>query len=160
MLSYSTEPILVVMSGIPLSGKDTLLTYLSVNNFEIISRDNILNELGSYNSYRAQYKFVDSKLVDKVFFQKIIFFSEQQKNVIINATNLTLKRRRKILGRFPNYFTIIIQMPLLSYEEFIKRNNTRKKEIGKALPVSLYKEMLAFYEPIEKNEGWDLVICI
>ena len=50
----TAKPILIVLVGIPLSGKDTFIQQGGFEDFEVISRDEIIHRLG-LGEYRKDY---------------------------------------------------------------------------------------------------------
>ena len=152
------RPKLLLMVGLPLSGKDSLIQELNLPDFEMLSRDAILCLNNPEKDYRDAYSAHDSKEIDSIFFKEMDRIQRSQKNVIINATHLKIKRRRKVMLRFPDYARICLQLPLISFEEFCSRNLQREKESGKIVSEKLYHEMMSLYEPPTETEGWDLII--
>ena len=66
-LNKTAFPTLLMLVGLPLTGKDTLLSQLQPNEFSIVSRDAILEKLSVNKSYNISYTQTDSKEVDKFF---------------------------------------------------------------------------------------------
>jgi predicted kinase len=158
LITDCKKPYVVLLVGLPLSGKDTFLAQLNSNDFLIISRDEILEKHNDkISDYRSAFSKIDSKIVDKQFFSKINEHVFSKINCIINATNLTKKRRRKICLRFTDYYRIALIMPLISESEFNRRNVVRYEKIGKKLPNSLYNEMTAVYEEVTEDEEFEKI---
>lgn len=152
----SLDPVVIVLIGIPLSGKDTWIRQYAPNNFEVISRDNFITQNGS-GSYRLDYNKHSSKIVDKLFFNALNQASQSLKNVIVNATHLTKARRRKVLLRFSNHYKIALVFPVLDIVAFTSRNEERKNSEGKYIPTSVYHQMVSLYEPVSDEENFDRV---
>jgi len=159
-ISNSEKLLLIILIGLPLSGKDTLLSSLNCISCCVVSRDEILTGISKEAIYRHQYGSADSKQVDKLFFKRLDACAQNKINTIVNATNLTIKRRRKIALRFPHHKKIAIQMPIISKFEFSERNSKRRSAEGKHIPLTVYDEMMGFYEPLEENEGWNKIYVI
>ena len=159
-LNKTAFPTLLMLVGLPLTGKDTLLSQLQPNEFSTVSRDAILEKLSVNKSYNLSYTQIDSKKVDKFFFSQLNLLAMNKCNCIVNATNLTKKRRRKILLRFVNYYKIIVLMPLIDFETFCERNLYREQTTGKKLSNSLYEQMLSVYEEVSEDEGIDKLIYL
>jgi predicted kinase len=159
LITDCKKPYVILLVGLPLSGKDTFIQQLNDSEFSIISRDEILEKQHEkISDYRNAYSKIDSKIVDKLFFNKINDLANEKVNCIVNATNLTKKRRRKIRLRFNDYFKIALIMPELNELEFIKRNLNRFEKNGKKLPESLFHEMTAIYEKVSVDEEFELII--
>lgn len=159
LISNCNKPCVIILVGLPLSGKDTFIQQLNNSEFSIISRDEILEKQHEkISDYRNAYSKIDGKIVDKLFFNKINDLANGKVNCIVNATNLTKKRRRKISLRFTNYYKIALIMPLLNESEFIKRNLNRFEKRGKKLPNSLFHEMISIYEEVAIDEDFELIV--
>jgi len=151
------QPRLVIMIGLPLSGKDSLLKALDMEGFEIVSRDDILTNSGSEN-YSESYWKQDGKAIDKIFFSILDKLSQERKDVIVNATHLKIARRRKVMLRFLEHKKICIVMPLIDIAAYKLRNEERFKASAKRIPEKVFLEMLEMYEAVSADEGFDLII--
>jgi predicted kinase len=152
------NPELTLLVGPPLSGKDTFLK----ENFlgkEIISRDDILMSLSGENDYSKAFKTVDQKLVDKILRERINSAISQEKDVVINMTNLTKKGRRKFLQQFPeSYLKVAVVFPKLEMETYFERNEKRLREENKFIPTSVIKDMVERWEEVTLDEGINIII--
>jgi predicted kinase len=150
----------ILLVGPPLSGKDTYLRSKDFSNFVIISRDDILMSLHNTNDYSDAFNQVDQKLVDKLLNQKIQDCIDNKKNVIINMTNLSKKSRNKHLCKFPNsdYEKIAIVFPKLNLCDYINRNDNRKKEENKFIPVGVIQSMIENWQEVTEDEGFNTII--
>jgi predicted kinase len=155
-LKLNDGPIMIMLVGIPLSGKDTLIRMGAFGDFEIISRDDVLLNLGSGN-YNQDYREVPSKLVNKRFFQLMGEAAASGRNAVINATNLTVKARRKILCKFPGYQKVALVLKVPDFNTYSLRNEQRKSKEGKFMPPGVYQEMLRNYIPPHISEGIHIV---
>ena len=153
------QPRLVVMMGLPLSGKDSLLKALYLEGFEIVSRDDILTNSNTEN-YRESYRNQDSKAIDKIFFSRLNELNLAAKDVIVNATHLKISRRRKVLLRFPEHKKICIVMPEIDLAVYKTRNAERFKASAKNIPEKVFLELLEMYEAVSEHEGFDLIITV
>jgi predicted kinase len=151
------QPRLVIMVGLPLSGKDSLLKALDMEGFEIVSRDDILTNSESEN-YSESYWKQDSKAIDKIFFSRLNELNQAAKDVIVNATHLKISRRRKVLLRFSEHKKICIVMPFVDIAAYKFRNEERFKASAKRIPEKVFLEMLGMYEAVSADEGFDLII--
>lgn len=150
----------ILLVGPPLSGKDTYLKSEDFSDFTIISRDDILMSLHNTNDYSEAFNQVDQKLVDKLLVQKIQDCITEKKNVIINMTNLSKKSRNKHLCKFPNsdYEKIAIVFPKLNLCDYINRNDNRKKEDNKFIPLNVIQSMIENWQETTSDEGFDQII--
>jgi predicted kinase len=150
----------ILLVGPPLSGKDTYLRSKDLSDFVIISRDDILMSLHNTNDYSDAFNQVDQKLVDKLLNQKIQDCITERKNVIINMTNLSKKSRNRHLCKFPNsdYEKIAIVFPKLNLCDYTNRNDNRKKEENKFIPVGVIQSMIENWQEVTQDEGFNTII--
>lgn len=155
------QPVVIILIGLPLSGKDTLIDCLDLKNFKILSRDGIIETQLPESTYREAYSAMDSKTIDKLFFKELEEGVNNQESLLINATNLRVKRRRKIILRIPaEYLKVAIQMPEITLEEYEIRNQNRREQTGKHIPPKVFEEMKALYEEVTEEEGFDQIFIL
>mgnify|MGYP002071960652 CR=1 FL=1 len=154
------EPFVIILVGPPLSGKTTWIR----NNFpntEVISRDEIVMELAGTRNYDIAFNSVDQKEVDRVLHQRMVNVNKNRENVIIDMTHMTSKRRKQNLEYFDNdYYKLCVIFPLLSEEEYERRNQKRIEEENKNLPMHIVKRMISQYQPIRQDEGFDKIVLL
>ena len=154
------EPFVIILIGPPLSGKTTWIR----ENFpttEVISRDEIVMEVYGSRNYTEAFKSVDQKEVDKVLTQKFIDANKEKKNVIVDMTHMASKRRKQNLNYFTDdYYKLGVIFPILSDEEYEKRNQKRIEEENKDLPMGIVKSMISSYQSITSDEGFNKVISL
>jgi predicted kinase len=154
------EPFVIVLIGPPLSGKTTWVK----ENFpttEVISRDEILMEVYGSKNYTEAFKNVDQKEVDKILHERLIDANLQKKSVIVDMTHMASKRRKNNLNYFSDdYYKLAVIFPILSDQEYERRNKKRIEEENKDLPMHVIKNMISSYQPVSTEEGFDKVISI
>ena len=154
------EPFVIILIGPPLSGKSTWIR----ENFpttEVISRDETVMEVYGSRNYTEAFKNVDQKEVDKVLTQKFIDANVTKKNVIVDMTHMASKRRKQNLNYFTDdYYKLAVIFPILSEEEYVKRNQKRIEEENKDLPMGVVKSMISSYQPITSDEGFNKIISL
>ena len=159
-LKHLKEPFVIILIGPPLSGKTTWIR----ENFpttEVISRDEIVMEVYGSRNYTEAFKNVDQKEVDKVLTQRFLDANLAKKNVIVDMTHMASKRRKQNLNYFTNdYYKLAVIFPILSEEEYVKRNQKRIEEENKDLPMGIVKSMISSYQPITSDEGFNKVISL
>jgi len=150
----------ILLVGPPLSGKDTYLRTQDYSDYVIISRDDILMSLHDTDDYSSAFNTVNQKEVDKILNQKIQVSICEKRNVIINMTNLSKKSRNRHLCKFPNidYDKIAIVFPKLNLCDYINRNDKRKVDENKFIPVNVIQTMLENWQEITLDEGFDSII--
>jgi predicted kinase len=156
------EPYVIILIGPPLSGKTTWIREnFDSNTFELISRDQIILDLHGKDDYNTAFKTVDQKEVDKILVNKISTSAKEGKNVIIDMTHMTSKRRRYNLSFFGrDYYKLAVIFPVLKDEEYISRDKKRTEEENKSIPMYVIKNMIFSYQPVKKDEGFDRVISL
>ncbi len=154
------EPFVIILIGPPLSGKTTFIR----ENFpttEVISRDEIVMEVYGSKNYTEAFKSVDQKEVDKVLAQRFLDANKEKKNVIVDMTHMASKRRKQNLNYFTDdYYKLGVIFPILSDDEYVKRNQKRIEEENKDLPMGIVKSMISSYQPITSDEGFNKVISL
>lgn len=154
------EPFVMMLIGPTLSGKST---YIRNNypNVEVISRDEIVMEVFGSRDYNLAFKEVNQKEVDRTLALRLKEASDLKKSVIIDMTNMTVKRRMATLINFDEDFSrIAIVFPILSEEEYAKRNIARNAKENKWIPPAVIKYMIDSYEEPTLEEGYDRVIIL
>jgi predicted kinase len=160
ILNTCPQPYILMLIGPPLSGKDSLLKKLNLDAV-MISRDQILMDVYGSDNYDEAFKNVNQKEVDRVLIQNIQTASKEGKNVVINMTNMTRKRRTYNLDFFGDEYTkIALIFPLLDESEYERRNLKRKEEENKFIPLHVLKNMISSYQSISKDEGFDKIVSL
>ena len=158
------SPYILILVGPPLSGKTFFYKkFLSEidNNVELISRDETVMEVYGSRNYTEAFNNVDQKEVDRVLTQKFLDASSLNKNVIVDMTHMTSKTRKQNLNYFSDeYYKLAVIFPILSDEEYEKRNRKRIEEENKDLPMRIVRNMISSYQPIRSDEGFNKVISL
>ena len=159
-LKYLKEPFVIILIGPPLSGKSTWIR----ENFpttEVISRDETVMEVYGSRNYTEAFKSVDQKEVDKVLAQRFLDANKEKKNVIVDMTHMASKRRKQNLNYFSDdYYKLGVIFPILSDDEYVRRNQKRIEQENKDLPMGIVKSMISSYQPITSDEGFNKVISL
>ena len=154
------EPFVMMLIGPTLSGKST---YIKNNypNTQVISRDEIVMEVFGSRDYNLAFKEVDQKEVDRVLAERLKEANDLKTSVIIDMTNMTVKRRMVTLRNFGKDFTRIADVfPILSDEEYTKRNIDRNAKENKWIPPFVIKSMIDSYQEPTLEEGYDRIVII
>jgi predicted kinase len=156
------QPYVLVLIGPPLSGKDTWIRKNFTNDeIVMISRDQIVLDVYGSDNYDEAFKNVNQKEVDSELQRQLRQSAQDGKNVIINMTNMTSKRRSHNLSHFGNDYTkMAVIFPILDWSEYVLRNNKRKQEEQKFIPEQVIRNMIGSYQPIREEEGFDKVISL
>ena len=94
----------MMLIGPTLSGKST---YIRNNyaNTAVISRDEIVMEVFGSRDYNLAFKEVDHKEVDRLLALRLKAANDSKTNVIVDMTNMVVKRRMSTLKNFDDNFT-------------------------------------------------------
>ena len=159
-LKHLKDPFVIILIGPPLSGKTTWIR----ENFpttEVISRDEIVMEVYGSRNYTEAFKSVNQKEVDRILTQKFLDANKEKKSVIVDMTHMASKRRKQNLNYFSNdYYKLGVIFPILSDDEYERRNQKRIEEENKNLPMSIVKSMISSYQPIQPDENFNKVISL
>lgn len=160
-IKHLKQPYVLVLIGPPLSGKDTVLKQMDLSNTVVISRDQIVLDVYGSDNYDEAFKSVNQKAVDAELQRQLRQSSEDGRNVIINMTNMTSKRRSHNLNHFGDEYTkVAVIFPILEWDEYRKRNIKRQQEEMKFIPEQVIRNMISSYQPINPSEGFDRVISL
>lgn len=147
----------VVMIGLPMSGKSTFINNFKESNpdYVIISRDEIILELGQGASYSKAYHSVDQSEVDKVFDERIKNAVANKKDIIFDLTSLSKKARRRISSKLTKDYSLYAKVVITDLETLIQRNKDRSEIAGKYIPWKVVSGMmktfaLPMYDEFEK----------
>ena len=159
--AIENQPWVILLIGPPLSGKTTFIRkYFKDIDYNLISRDQIVLDVHGSDDYNSAFKSVNQREVDRLLSRRFIEYSSSKKNVIIDMTNMTSRRREQSLSYFKGYYKIAIIFPILSKEEYIKRDKKRSSEEMKSIPMGVINNMISSYQVISKSEGFDKVISL
>lgn len=156
-------PELIMMVGIPGSGKSTILKKLpNISNYLLLSSDQIRMELTKQYTIDL-YSRDDINSINKKVFEKIrvdaIKAIKDHRSVIFDATNLERKYRISFLNNFTKLDCIKkCYIVLTSIDDCINRNENREG-IAK-VPKSVIYNMLKSFDCPNFIEGWDEIEAI
>ena len=146
----SNKNVLIVMCGLPASGKSTYTEWLTESGvFCAVCPDKIRGEL--YGDENIQG---DGKQVFAIAHHRIKDLGQNRNNVVFDATNIDRNRRMKLIKEMRPYFDIIIckwfSTPAsICYE----RNFYRERQV----PSTVIKNMADRFRTPTLEEGFDLV---
>lgn len=154
------SPFVIILIGPPLSGKTTWIKD-NYPDVKIISRDEIVMELHGTRDYNEAWHKVNQKNVNKILNERIVEANKVKEDVILDMTHMTSKRRRIHLNYFSNdYHKVGVIFPILSDDEYKRRNEIRIGEENKNIGMGIIKNMLSQYQTIKSNEGFNEVITL
>ena len=154
-------PELVMLCGIPCSGKSTYVNKLRAYEYwkdaVVLSTDNYIEEQAK--RLGMTYNEVFQDCIDEATRQLEMSFvgaKEEGKRIIWDQTNLSIKTRKKKLTKVPSIYKRTVVWFQVDLEEALKRNETRE---GKFIPESILKRMYHQFEIPTLEEGFDFVSC-
>lgn len=154
------EPFVIILVGPPLSGK-TSFVRKNFPNTRVVSRDEIVMEVYGSRNYTEAFKGVNQKEVDRVLDSRLKEANLSKNNVIVDMTHMTSKRRRQNLNYFSDdFYKLAVIFPILSNDEYERRNAKRIEEENKDLPMHIVKSMISSYQTIKDDEGFNRVISL
>lgn len=142
------KPIIITLVGLPGSGKSTATK--GYKSGITISSDAIRKEL--YGSEEIQGNPAE---VFDVFYKRAKEISKTEDVIVLDATNLTIKNRKRIFETFPteNYthYAFVMNVP---YETCLERNSKRERVVPEAVMERMQKQ----YQRPTLSEGYDVVV--
>ena len=142
---------LIVMCGLSASGKSTIAKELAVkHNAVIVSSDAIRKEICGTVADQSK-----NEEVFKIFHKRIREYLHQKRNVIADATNITMKARRAIINNVKKMdIEIIAYIVPKRVGNCVKDNTYRNHPV----PVEvIYKQEKRFQIPF-MEEGFDEIV--
>ena len=145
-----SKNVLIVMCGLPASGKSTYSEWLAINaNFHRVCPDIIRKDL--YGDENVQG---DGKKVFSIAHYQMATIGNLDGNVVFDATNINANRRKKLVKEMRPYFDVIIckwfSTPL---NICIKRNFSRERQV----PYEVLKQMAENFQKPMIDEGFDII---
>lgn len=141
------KPILIVMVGLQCSGKSTKAKHIASGiQATILSSDKI----------REEYKNANNDTVFRLLYERMNDLLEKGIDVIIDATNITIKARKQIFQNLKvdcDKYCHIMNTP---YEECLKRLKARNKtDYPHKFDADVIKRYYYSFEIPFYEEGWD-----
>lgn len=148
-----TSPTLIVLIGLPGTGKSTYRNTLTQVDLIHISSDD----------YIESYAKMCNSTYDKVFEEVVKHTGkyiddlsrhalQSKLNVVWDQTNLTVKKRKQILDKFKKYVKVAIYFEIP--DDWKSRLSSRE---GKTIPAHILKNMSESYQEPSLEEGFDLI---
>lgn len=145
----STTFEVIVMVGLPLTGKDTYIKE-NLNYMNVVSLDDIREE------FNVSPRDNSSKIVI-IAKDRAKEYLRLKQSFIWNATNIISDTRKKLCNLFSSYGArvkfIYIEAP---YNELISRNKIRDRSV----PLKVLNNMIHKFDMIENFEGYKIEYCI
>lgn len=167
MIDKSTDqPVLVMLCGVPGSGKTTWLNErffgfgFNQDDTTILSTDAFIEQFAK--AQETNYKAVFTEVISEAesnMYDMLLDAVLHFENIVWDQTNLTVKSRARKLNKVPeNYKKIAVVFPV-NEKEIYERNDFRKA-FGRNISEPILKCMIEFFEPPTKSEGFDEIIFV
>ncbi len=145
---------IILMIGVPGSGKTTLAKKIAEKGFQYINADGIREEL--YGNAAEQG---DKEEVFNLFFERLEKLMTAGTDVIIDNTNLNPKQRKPILDRAQQFGYSDVQLWLLDIplELCLRRNKSRERIVPEDIVTNMFMELNRSGRP-KRTEGKVVII--
>jgi len=144
----------IILVGPPLSGKSTWLKNNAIG-YEIVSRDNVIMDMGKGKTYTEAFRSVDQDKVNQEYDLRRKEVVKAKKDVVFDLTHMTEKSRRKSLDGLSKDMKKTCIVFINSYDTLQLRNDRRAKEEGKYIPNHVLQNMMGSFAFPLISEGFD-----
>jgi predicted kinase len=154
------EPFIELLCGISNSGKSTYVIEQYPNGFDglVLSRDNLVLKYGigaTYNEcWSSLTKDLHKDIDDKLNLQYQTALN-QNNNIIVDMTNLTIDRRNLWLSKLPNSYIRKIRFFTTTLDIIKKRNRLQAK--NKFIPENVLEDMARRFQYPKEDEIDELI---
>lgn len=153
---------LIMLVGIPASGKSTLCEKYRRQGYRIVSSDEIRGEMLRETSLRELSEGERSRINSRVFERvnaQVAASLKHGQSVVMDATNLNRKRRIAFLNCFKRFDCRRKCVLLVAPVEVCMERNRRRSEKARVPDADMYRMLCSFVCP-NTWEGWDEIeIC-
>lgn len=143
---------LIVMVGLPGSGKSTKRDELKYQNYAYISSDELRKVVaGSEEDQNHNQQVFDT------FYKMLDWEMDHRYNTILDATNINMKARRRIFETIKPYrdqIEVTAYVMNIPIEEVIERDKSRERSVG----IEVINKFLNNYQHPQKFEGFDHIV--
>lgn len=155
------NPKIYVLVGLPASGKSTWTKNKldsSPYRFDVISSDGIIERIAKEQGKTYSEMFQETAAcANSQIWEDFRESLKNGNNIIWDQTNMTSKKRRKILSQLPKKYEKIAVLFEVEREELTRRLDERAKREGKFIPKHVIESMLDSYQEPVVDEGFDKV---
>lgn len=159
------RPSVLIMVGLPASGKSTArakaaMTGAAGDSYHYSTDDHIdayAAEVGmTYSEVFKDYVKVATQIADQGLEKALA----NKQNVLWDQTNMTAKKRRLALNRFPKEYRreCICILPPFTPEQEAELERRLESRSGKDIPDFVMKSMRASFELPSTNEGFNRIL--
>lgn len=150
------KPLYFIMVGLPASGKSTIAKEIveSINEETVICSSDHMRELIYGENYDKDGVDIDNNLVFSELYKEVRMNLKAKKNVILDATNITIKDRKKAIEavrKIPCYK--IAYIVVKKHSQCVKDDKNRNHSVGEKVIDKFIKR---FEIPL-MGEGFDFI---
>lgn len=157
LYEQQVRPEIVVMVGLPASGKSTLIKH-NYSDYTLVSSDDYIEKIAA--SQNKTYGDVFKDAVGPAHTNMNATFRDaiqNNENIVWDQTNLTKRKRRSILSQIPSHYKktcVVFDVP----EDI--RADRQKGRKNKSIPDHVVNSMRQSFEMPTKDEGFDRIVVI
>ncbi|MCC7531567.1 MAG: AAA family ATPase [Candidatus Melainabacteria bacterium] len=136
LVPTGSAPRLVVLAGLPASGKSTFSDGLVENGFVRLSLDEIRKEIYGDANIIGDWK-VTRKIIDERFNAALA----ENKNIVIDNTHFMRSHRKRVIeiAKAAGYVDIHVVVMDVTLEECLKRNAVRSRVVKEEIIRDMHK---------------------
>ena len=159
------QPVCIILIGLPGSWKTTFRDEIAPllaerGSHELISSDDQIEALATQLgcTYSEAFARADMKMIDKDLKGRIGVAIAEQRDLVIDRTNMSQKTRNKVLARLTrNYYRLGVdfRVPLAT---LLERLATRAAATGKHISMETLQFMSSQYQPPAETEFNEIII--
>jgi predicted kinase len=151
-------PTLTVLVGLPASGKSTSIP----EDFDgfVYSTDRFIEDAAKHFGLTYNEAFTDNiKAATSAMDQQLSNAIVARSDVIWDQTNMSSKKRRGIISRFPKSYArfCVCRIPPRDDAEWAELNRRILSREGKIIPSHIIESMAKSYVEPTREEGFDVV---
>lgn len=159
------QPQLIVMVGLPGSGKDYWIDQFMKQNpgqkWHVASSDAIIEAIAAEQGKTYSDVFDSaSKVAMKRMDSEVTEAIKNRENIIWNQTNMAPGKRKSILSRFPKEYIKKAVVVTADPDVHRYRLKNRADTTGKSIPGHVIKSMRDNYVEPTREEGFDEIIHV
>jgi predicted kinase len=150
-MEVNVKPLMIVMCGLPASGKSTYANGLDPDKFVVVSTDAIRKELNGSESDQA-----NPQAVFDTAYERIDTALALGKCVCFDATNLKARNRKWLCKKYGDRAQMMCVYAPTSAEECIRRDAMRERVVG----AEVINRMAGTMSAPSADEGFDFIMTL
>ena len=150
-----TNPLFIVLVGLPGSGKSTYVKLFTENDptTVVVSTDGIIENFAAHHGKTYDDVFEEAiKPATKLAQSKMDLGFKARSTIIVDQTNLGMKKRKKLLSQVPEGYTKVARY--FEIDEGLRQQRLLGRP-GKTIPAHIDANMRESYVRPAAHEGFD-----